>query len=429
MQVSVEAGEGLVRKIVVELPPETVDIEVDNRLQSLKGRVKIDGFRPGKVPLKVVKQRYGEQVLFEVASEMIQKSFQDALAQENLKPAGEPVIKEEVIQSGKPLQYTAEFEIFPEITLAPVAGMELTRTVANVEDSDVDNMLETLRKQHVDWCTVDRASKDGDRMTINFVGKVDDVAFEGGTADNVPVVLGSGSMIPGFEEALNGKEKDADFSFEIPFPDDYSSKELAGKQAEFAVKVVSVDEEVLPELNDEFASRFGVNEGGLDKLKLEVRQNMERELELRTKTGLKNDVMDKLLQANSVEVPVAMVKEEVEQLRTNSQQAGTLISDEVTLENEAKKRVKLAVLLGELVKLSNIQPDREQVNKRIEQMAQDYEDSAEFINHYQSNPQLLRSIETLVVEDMVVDWLVEQATVDTVEKSFDEVMNPTASKT
>jgi trigger factor len=198
MQVTVEAGEGLVRKLVVEVPSEIIEFEVENRLQSMKSQVKIDGFRPGKIPLKVVKQRYGKQVLFEVAGEMIQKTFQDALTQENLKPAGEPEIKDEVIKSGEPLQYTAEFEIYPEITLAPVADLKVQRTVSSVTDADVDNMIETLRKQHTDWEPADRVSQDGDRMIINFVGTAGGEVFDGGTADNVPLVLGSGSMIPGF---------------------------------------------------------------------------------------------------------------------------------------------------------------------------------------------------------------------------------------
>ncbi len=424
MQVSVEAGEGLVRKLVVEVPSETIDAEVENRLQSLKGQVRIDGFRPGKVPLKVVKQRYSEQVRYEVAAEMIQRTFQEALAQENLKPAGEPSIHDEVIKVGEPLKYTAEFEIFPEISVAPVSELKLVKTVSSVSDDDVEKMIETLRKQQMDWQEVERASGDGDRVTIDFVGKTDGVAFDGGSADNVPVVIGSGSMIPGFEEQLTGKSKGDEFSFEVTFPEDYQAENLAGKPAEFSVKVVKVEAPALPELDDDFAARFGITEGGVDKLRADIRDNMERELALRIKTDLKADMMDKLLEANAIEVPAAMVKDEVESLKRSDRDTGSPARDEDTYQQDAERRVKLGMLLGELVKIANLQPSMDLVEQRLEQMAKDYEDSAEFINHYKSNPQLMRGIETLVIEDMIVDWVAEQATVETVEKTFDEVMNP-----
>ena len=427
MQVTVEAGEGLVRKLVVQVPSETVAVEVDSRLQSLKGRVRVDGFRPGKVPLKIIRQRYGESVLYEVAGEIIQKTFRDALEQENLKPAGEPTIRDEVIKPGEPLQYTAEFEVFPEVTLAPVADLKLVKTVSEVTDDDVEKMLDTLRKQQQDWQEVDRVSQDGDRITVNFVGKTDGEVFDGGSADNVPVVLGSGSMIPGFEEQLLGKSKGDEFSFEVTFPEDYQATDLAGKPAEFAVTVVKVEESALPELDDEFAARFGVTEGGMDRLRADVRDNMERELELRIRTDLKADVMDKLLAANPVDVPSAMVQDEAESLKRSDQESGAPARDEEAYQKEARRRVQLGVLLGDLVKLANLQPSVDMVDQRLERMAKDYEDSAEFINHYKSNPQLMRSIETLVIEDMIVDWIAEQATVEEVKKTFDEVMNPSAA--
>lgn len=426
MQVSVETGEGLVRRLFVQVPTESVESEVENRLQSLKGRVKIDGFRPGKVPLKVVKQRYGEQVLFEVAGELIQKSFRDALSQENLRPAGEPLIKDEVVKAGEPLQYTAEFEILPEVTVSPVADLKLGQVVATVEDGDIDNMLETLRKQQIGWEEVERASQDGDRVTIDFVGKIDGEAFDGGTANSVPVTIGSGSMIEGFETNLTAKQKGDEFSFEVSFPDDYAAKDLAGKPAEFDVTVSKVEESALPELNDDFAEKFGITEGGLDALKVDIREKMERELELRTKADLKTEVMDKLLEANSLDVPDAMVQEEIKSLKQSEQQSGIPPREEADYEKEADRRVRLGILLSELVKLSNVQPTRDMINERIELMARDYEDPSEFVNHYQNNPQLLRGIEALVVEDMVVDWIAEQATVNSVNKTFDEVMNPSA---
>ena len=237
MQVSVEAGEGLLRKMSVEVPTETVEAEVENRLQSLKGRVKIDGFRPGKVPMKLIKQRYGDQILYEVAGEVMQKSFQDAVMQENLRLAGNPVIKNEVIKPGEPITFTAEFEVFPDLEIAPVGDLKIEKVKCEIADNNVDEMLETLQKQQTGWEESDAAAADGDRVTINFVGKIDGEAFEGGTADDVPLVLGSGSMIEGFEDNLLGKSKGEETTFEVTFPEDYAAAHLAGKASEFTVTV------------------------------------------------------------------------------------------------------------------------------------------------------------------------------------------------
>ncbi len=265
MQVSVEAGEGLKRKLTVQVPSETIETEVANRLKSLQGRVKIDGFRPGKVPLQVVKQRYGQQVLQEVAGEIMENSFRDALNQENLRPAGDPVISPPTIKSGQPLEFTASFEIYPEVALAPVSDLKVTQYNASVQDVDIDNMLETLRKQSAKWNEVERAAEDGDRVTVDFVGTVDGVAFEGGSATSVPLVLGSGSMIPGFEEQVKGLSKGEKGTVKVTFPEDYQAEHLQGKAAEFAVTVNLVEAPELPAVDDEFAKAFGIAEGGLDR--------------------------------------------------------------------------------------------------------------------------------------------------------------------
>lgn len=315
MQVSVETGEGLERKLTVQVPAEKMDIEIENRLKSMQGRVKVDGFRPGKVPLKVVKQRYGSQVFQEVAGEVLQSSFRDAITQENLRPAGEPVINASSMQPGAPLEYTATFEVYPEVELKPVSELQVEAITAQIADSDVDNMLETLRKQRIVWNEVDRASADEDRLTIGFTGTIDGVAFDGGTAKDVPIVIGSGAMIPGFEEHLTGLSKGDETSFKVPFPEDYQAAELAGKEAEFAITVSKVEAPELPEINEEFAKTFGVEEGGLDRLKQDIRVNMERELSSRASAALKSSVMDKLLEANPIDVPRSIIMEEAETLK------------------------------------------------------------------------------------------------------------------
>lgn len=424
MQVSVEAGEGLERKLKIQIPTETVDMQVESRLKSMLPRVKIDGFRPGKVPLKVVKQHYGDQVFQEVAGELIQNSFRDALTQENLNPAGDPSISTDGIKPGEPLEFTATFEIYPEVELVPVAGIKLEKIKSAVSDVDVDKMIDTLRKQRSSWTEVERAAGDGDKVVVNFKGMIDGEAFEGGTADSVPVVIGSGSMIPGFEQNLAGLKANDETTFKVNFPDDYQAEHLAGKEAEFEVTVKAVEEASLPEIDEEFARAFGVENGSTEKLREDIRGNMERELENRIRTEMKNGVMEQLLEKNPIDVPAAIVSQEAETLQ--KQTAAQLPGSEQPVEaymDDATRRVKLGLILAEVVKTAAIQPDAEKVRERVEAMSKDYEDPDEFVRYYQSNPQLLRGIETLVMEDMVVDWIIDQAEVNETERTFDDLMN------
>jgi len=425
MQVSVETGEGLERKLTIQVPAETVETEVNNRLESIKGTVRIDGFRPGKVPLKVVKQKYSGTVLQEVAGELMQRSFRDALTQENLQPAGDPVIQADAPVLGEAMEFTVTFEVFPELALAPVSELTIEKVEASVEDTDVDNMIDVLRKQKMDWNEVDRASANDDRITIDFVGTVDGEKFDGGSANDMPMTLGAGQMIPGFEDALTGLKAGEETTFKVPFPDDYAAKELAGKEAEFAVTVKKVEEPKLPEIDEEFAKAFGLESGDVDQLKSEIRANMERELSRRLRTLVKESVMDALIEKNPVEVPSATVAEEAETLKkqTEVQSPGTDLPVDVFMA-DAKRRVQLGMILAEVAKASalNINPDM--VKERIEEMAQDYDDPDEFVRYYMGNQEMLRGIETLVMEDKVVDWVVEQAQVSTKSNSFDEVMNP-----
>lgn len=425
MQVSVEAGEGLERKLTVQVPAETVEMEVNNRLNSLKNTVRIDGFRPGKVPLKVIKQKYSGTILQEVAGDLMQRSFRDALTQENLQPAGDPVIQAQDLALGQPMEYTATFEVFPELTLAPVADLAIEKIEAEVTDADVENMIDVLRKQKMDWTEADRASADGDRISIDFVGTVDGEKFDGGSANDMPMVLGAGQMIPGFEEKLTGLKASEETTFKVPFPADYAAKELAGKEAEFAVTVKKVEEPKLPEVDEEFAKAFGVESGDTEQLRTEIKANMERELSRRLRTLLKENVMDALLNANSVDVPSATIKQEAEALKkqTEMQSPGSNLTVDAFMD-DAERRVQLGMLLAEVAKMSSLNIDAEMVKARIEEMAKDYDDPDEFVRYYMGNQELLRGVETLVMEDMVVDWIAGQATVTSKNSSFDEVMNP-----
>lgn len=433
MQVSMEAGEGLERKLTIQVPAETVDKEVESRLKSLSSRVKVDGFRPGKVPLKVVKQQYGAQVHQEVVGDVMQTSFRDAVIKESLKPAGMPSIEPKTMSMGEPLEYVATFEVYPEFDVADCSKLEVERVNAEVTDADVDQMIETLQKQRTQYDVVERASQDGDQITVSFVGYVDGEAFEGGKADNVPVVIGSGSMIPGFEEKLSGKSAGDEFSLEVSFPDDYHVETLKGKPAVFETKVMSVAEPKLPELDEDFAKAYGVADGSMEKLRSDIRDNMERELRNKLQATLKNNVMDAMLKANDIPLPKALVDEECEhlqkQMAESAQLQGGMSLPKELFEGEAKKRVGLGLIIGEVVRTAEIKVDQDRVNAKIDDIAATYEDPQQVIDHYKKNSQAMSGVEALVMEEMVVDWVIDQAKVKDVDSSFEELMkqpSPTA---
>ncbi len=427
MQVSVEAGDGLERKLTVQVPAETVELEVNNRLNSLKNTVRIDGFRPGKVPFKVIKQKYSGTILQEVAGELMQRTFQEALSQENLSPAGDPHIDASDLVLGQVMEYTATFEVYPEVTLAPIAELAVEKIEASVEDTDVDNMIDVLRKQKMDWNEVDRASTDGDRVSIDFVGTVEGEKFDGGSANDMPMVIGSGQMIPGFEEKLTGLKVSDETTFKVPFPDDYAAKDLAGKEAEFSVTVKKIEEPKMPEVDEDFAKAFGVDNGDVDQLRTEIKANMERELSKRLSTLLKQSVMDGLVNTNPIDVPSATVMEEAETLKkqTEVQMPNSTLTVDAFLD-DAKRRVQLGMILAKLAKVSSLNIDAEMVRSRVEEMSKDYDDPDEFVSYYMGNQELLSGVQTLVMEDMVVNWIVDQAKVTSTSSNFDDVMNPEA---
>ncbi|MBL4712268.1 MAG: trigger factor [Gammaproteobacteria bacterium] len=429
MQVSVEAGEGLERKLTVQVPAETVELEVNNRLNSLKSTVKIDGFRPGKVPLRVIKQKYSGSVLNEVAGDLMQKTFREALIQEKLNPAGDPKIQAQDLVLGQIMEYTATFEVYPEVELSPVAELSIEKLEASVEDADVENMINVLRKQKMDWEEVDRASADEDRMILDFVGTVDGVEFDGGAAKDLPMILGRGQMIPGFEDHLRGLKASEETVFKVTFPEEYAAKDLAGKEAEFSVTVVKVEAPKLPEVDEAFAKAFGVESGDTDQFKSEIKANMQRELAKRLQTALKENILTALVDANPIVVPTAIIKQEATALQkqAESQSPGSALSVD-GFNDDAKRRVQLGMLLAEVAKVSELKVDEDMVKARIEEMAKDYDDADEFIRYYTSNQEMLRGIETMVMEDVVVDWLVEQATVNVNKSDFDAVMTPVLGK-
>ena len=430
MQVSVETLEGLQRKMTVQLPAEKVNEIVDNKLRSIAREVRLDGFRPGKVPLKVVRKRFGAHARQEAYGELIQSTFYEAASGEKLNPAGEPKI--EVKDDDEGFSYIAEFEVVPEITLKDLSGATLARMTAEVSDADVDEMLEKLRKQRVTWNKVERAAQDGDQVTVSFVGKVDGEEFEGGSAQNVPIELGAGRMIEGFEQGLLGASAGEERTVHLSFPDDYQAAHLAGKPATFEITVNEVAEPVLPELDEEFARAFGVEEGGLEKLRADIRENMERELGQKLKSKNKEKVMDLLLETNDFTVPRAMIDSEAQRLKEETkQQMQGQSSVDLPLDifrEQAERRVKLGMLVAAIVDEQKIEGDEERVRSTVDDFAASYESPQELRDWYFADNERLNPVRNLVLEDQVVEKLLESANIVEKECSYQDAIAPAAQE-
>ncbi len=422
MQVSVETTSGLGRRMTVQIPAEQIDQQVQSKLQQLARSVRLDGFRPGRVPLSVVKKRYESQVRSETAGELIASSYEQALQQENLRPAGEPNIEQMHNQPGQQLEYVATFEVYPDVEPPELADITIQRPVAEVSSADVDRMLEKLRNQRVTWTRVERPAAEGDRLEIDFQGTIDGQSFSGNSAKNVPLELGSGTMIPGFEEQLSGSSPGDRRTIDVTFPADYGSKEVAGKTAQFDVTVNAVAEAVLPELNDDFARAFGVGDGGLEKLREEVRQNMQRELDAAIKSRVKQQVFDALLEKSSIDIPASLIEREVDALVKKGSGAADAEADRSRYQEEARRRVSLGLLIAELIKRNQLQVDSERVRETIETLAQSYEKPEEVVQWYYSNQDMLAGIHTLVMEDTVVEWIASQAKTEDKSFTFEELM-------
>ncbi|MCW8882557.1 MAG: trigger factor [Sedimenticola sp.] len=431
MQVSIESSEGLERRMTVEIPAEKVNEAVEKRLKDIARTVKLDGFRPGKVPLSVVRKRFSHGAKQEVFGDLVQSSYFEALMQEKLNPAGEPSIEPVEKDADAGMAYVAVFEVMPEVKLNSLSDAVVTRPVAEVTDEDMAEMVEKLRKQRTTWNEVDREAQNGDQITINFKGFIDGEAFDGGSADGVPLELGSKGMIEGFEEGLVGAKAGENRTLELTFPESYHAERLAGKPATFEVEVTKVSEAVLPEVNDEFIKAFGVTEDGVEGFYKEIRGNMTRELQDKIRGLVKEQVMDVLLEVNPLEVPKALVKREaqvlMEQTKANLAQGGqgSNINLPVELfEDQAKKRVSLGLIIAEVLSSNNIELNEDRVREKIEQFAQTYEDPQQVIDYYYNNREQLAGIQNLVLEDQVVDWVLDQVKVEDSETGFDAIMNP-----
>jgi trigger factor len=431
MDVTVESTGTLERRMRVELPLAPIEQQVDSRLKSVGRTAKIKGFRPGKVPAKVVRQRYGKQVREEVLSEVLQKSYADAVTQQQLNPAGGPKIETEA-DAGDTFAYTATFEIMPEIVLKDLEKIKIEKPDVTIGDDDVDEMLLTLRKQKATWETVERKSADGDRVVIDFVGKLKGEAFPGGEGKEYPVVLGAGQMLPDFEKGLLGVKADEETTFKVKFPKDYHAEDLAGKKVDFEIKVHRVESEVLPELNDEFAESFNISEGGLEKFRQDVLENMQREADQKVTADVREQVMDGLLKSNPVEIPETLKHQEMHALQKEAMQRMGLEDAEHAppLDNfkeGAEKRVALGLLLRQVIVDKEITVNEEMMRARVEELCAGYENSDDMVNMYMSNPQVMQQIEPMVVEQQAVNWIIDNGKTKDKKVAFKEFMNPPAS--
>ena len=426
MQVSIESTGVLGRRMTVQVPAERIDQEVANRLKSLARTARIDGFRPGKVPVSVVSQKFGRQVRQEVANEVMSASLQEALAQENLRPAAEPAVEPRAGDAGQALEFTATFEIFPEFEPVVPSAKTIERPLVEIREQDIDAMLRKLQKQRMSWEQVDRAAAQGDRVTIDFEGRVEGESFEGGQGKGVEVEIGSGKLIDGFEEGLVGAADGDERILDLQFPHNYRNESIAGKPVQFKVVIRRVEEARLPAVDDDFARAFGVVEGGVDALRKEVKSNMERELDQAISSTVKDQVFDLLLESNPVDVPSALLEQEVDRLQHETgeqigERKGMSLPRE-PFEARAERRVKLGLIIGEVVRRNNIRVDPERVRRTVETFASSYENPDEVVRWYYENPGALSTAQSVALEEQVMEWVLDRVAVEEKPMDFEELM-------
>ncbi len=429
MLVKVESTGTLERRMRVELPAERIEQEVESRLKSVGRTAKLKGFRPGKVPPKVVRRHYGVQVRQEVLSDLMNKSYSDAIAQENLQPVARPRIEPEIAEGGKDFAFVATFDVMPEVKLTDLEKIEVTRAVIEITDEDCDDMLQNLRKQRSAWKPVLRESDENDRVIIDFDGRVKDEPFPGGQGTEVPVVLGQGAMLPDFEKALYGVKADDEKSFKVKFPKDYHAEELQGQKVEFSVKVHRVEEEELPPLDDSLAEMFGVDDGGLDQLRTDMVNNMRREADQKIAADVREQALNGLLEKNAIDVPNSLVHQEMHSMQHDAmRQLGVEDHDQAppleTFADGAQRRVRLSLLIHQLVDDEGIVLDRDKLKSKVEELCSSYENADEMVANYMSNPQIVGQFEPMVLEQQAVDWLVGNGLEKTEKVLFKDYMKP-----
>jgi trigger factor len=431
MQASVENLGQLQRRLNVAVPLDKIDSEVESRLKHLTRTVKLHGFRPGKVPLKVIAQQYGAQVRQEVLGDALQKSFSEAVRERNLRVAGYPKFEAKPPQAGsQQFEYTATFEIYPEVKLGDISGTKISRPVVEVGEVQVAKTLELMRKQRTSYHAVERQAKERDQVTLDFHGTIAGEEFAGGQGKDLALVLGEGRLLPDFEKQIAGMRANETKAFELTFPEDYHGKEVAGKTASFEVTLKRVAEPKLPEINVEFAKNFGVQDGDLEKLQRDIKDNLLGEVKTRAQARIKDQAMQALLNATQVELPQSLVDMEIHRLMENTRKdlesRGVKTKDTPMphdlFQERAKRRVNLGLIIAELIKIHDLRPKPEQVRTIVEEHAQSYEHPDQVVKWYYSAPERLNDIEALVLEDNVVEWVMKQSKVEDKPMGFDELM-------
>lgn len=429
MQVSVETTSPIERRVTVQVPAQEVDSNVDERLKDTARRVRLNGFRSGRVPMSVVRQRFGQNVRNEVVDEMMRQHYVRAITEKELNPAGYPSIEPVVNESGKDLEFVATLEIYPVIELKLPEGAEVERPQAEITETDVDEMIETLRKQNAQWTDVERTAADGDQVTIDFQGFLGDEPFEGGSAEGHQLVLGTGSFIPGFEDQLIGAAPGEEREVRVTFPADYQAEHLAGQEALFKTKMHKVQSQELPEVDGEFMKRFGVEDGNMDSFRGEVRNNMQRELKSAIDNRVRQQLVEALKARNEVSVPRSLIAQEVEGLkRQAAQQFGlgedfdvSQLPDELFTE-QARGRVEIGLLLAEVVSHFKLDADDDEIRAFIEEQAGQYEQPEQVVEHYMGNEQMKNQVKSAVLERKAMDSLMEHASVVEAPMSYQEAL-------
>ena len=421
----------LERRLDLSLTIADLDKDVDLRLKRIGKNFKMAGFRPGKVPANIVKQQYGDQARYEAMNEALERAFGETVKAQKLRVAGQPSIEPKATESKTDLEFTAVFEVYPEVKLGDLTDVEVERSVLEVGDAELNSTLDVLRKQRVKYEPVDRAAAKGDRVSIDFLGKKDGVPFQGGQADDYPFVLGEGAMLADFENAVSGLKAGESKTFEMTFPADYQAKDLAGQLVSFEVTAKEVREAILPEIDAEFAKALGVEDGDVDKMRAEIETNLKREVKKRLQSKVKDQVMDALLKTNPIDVPNALVDLEIQRLmqsaREDMEQRGGVKMKDFPMQREwfveqAKRRVSLGLILSEVVKVNELHAKADQVKAIVEEAAQSYEHPEEVIRWYYAQPQRLSEIEGVAIEDNVVAWALSSAKVVDKTVAFDELM-------
>lgn len=429
VQVSVENTGELGRRVTVEVPADRIDNQVDKRIRDLGRKVKLKGFRPGKVPMNVLRQRYGDQVREEVLNDVMRETFQEAVSNENLRPAVTPEITARGRQSGENLEYTAEFEVYPELGDIDVSGLQLERPQVEVQESDVDGMIETLRAQRREWQQVDRGATEGDLVVIQYSAESGDARHPAEGTERAGTVLGSDALFADLEKSLDGVKKDDEKSVSVSFPDDFRVQELAGESGQVHFQVVSVSEGTMPDVDEEFVRSFGISSGDIGEFRKEVRANLERELHQTVMERLRSQVVDGLIRSHeNLDLPQKLVEQEAENLQRQAQ-GGQQDGKPPALSafmDQARRRVTAGFLLNEIASQNQLQADPGRVRDKIGEIAATYEQPEQVIEAYQNDPRLVENVRSLVLEEQVVEWIVEHAAVTDKPMSFNALMRPGA---